>query len=257
MNKFLTYLKFRPLSLRDWIMLYSTYLHITFYKYARGKPWYNMENEFSEIIKIKYDGLIFNLRKKNLLPDINFSTMNVVDSDKVRSLFNFRGVFVDVGAYIGSYTLRAARRCEKVYSFEPNPYSFRLLEMNVRDNNFSNVELYNLALGSDFGEARLKISLAGSSISDEGEYKVKVIPLDSLRLKRVDLMKVDVEGYEVNVLKGPESTLDVTDEVIIEVWEKNMKEVEEIMRQHGFRVLDKDLTYPQDTVWYFRYVKRK
>jgi len=257
MNKFLTYLKVRPLRLRDWITLYSTYLHIAFYKYARRKPWYNIENEFSEIIKVKYDGLIFNLRKKNLLHDINFSTMNVVDSGKVRSWFNFRGVFVDVGAYIGSYTLRAAKYCEKVYSFEPNPYSFRLLEMNVRDNNFSNVELYNVALGSDFGEARLKLSFGSSSISDEGEYKVRVIPLDSLRLKRVDLMKVDVEGYEVNVLKGAESTLDVTDEVIIEVRESNMKEVEEIMRQHDFRVFDKDLTYPHIRLWYFRYVKRK
>jgi len=256
-NKFLEYLKVKPLKFRDYFTLYKAYIHRAYYRYLKGKPYVGIEGDLSEIIKVKYNSLILNVRKKNLMTDLSVLLGFNLDNEKVRSWFNFRGVFVDVGAYIGSYTLRAAKYCEKVYSFVPNPYSFRLLEMNVRDNNFSNVELYNLALGSDFGEARLKISLTTSSISDDGEYKVKVIPLDSLRLKRVDLMKVDVEGYEVNVLKGAESTLDVTDEVIIEVREKNMKEVEEIMRQHGFRVLDKDLTYPQTRVWNFRYVKRK
>lgn len=121
------------------------------------------------------------------------------------------GVFFDVGANVGSYTLVASeQQMAVVYAFEPHPLSFRLLQENVRLNDRDNVRPCNLALGASMGTALLTDD-PGSAMNrlSLGEGK-RTIPV---QLQRGDLfcsehgvrptvMKVDVEGHEHDVLDG-------------------------------------------------------
>jgi FkbM family methyltransferase len=121
---------------------------------------------------------------------------------------NFRPgeVFVDVGANVGAYSLRAASVGMKVCSFEPNPENVKVLRRNAENNRLS-IDIHECALGSAEGTATMSPNGALSRLSSEGTTVVPVRTLDSFDLPRVDLLKVDVEGYELEVLKGATKTL--------------------------------------------------
>lgn len=123
-------------------------------------------------------------------------------------------IVADVGAHIGYYTLIAASRVGErgvVHAFEPSPSSFYLLKENVRRNGFvERVNCFAAAVGKKKG--RRKFNLTGSSDSD-GFYRpalthvvktieVDTVTLDEAMLTRLDAVKIDVEGAELEVLEG-------------------------------------------------------
>ena len=55
---------------------------------------------------------------------------------------------------------------------------------------------------------------------------------------------MDVEGFEKEVLMGPENTLDVTDKIVIEVRKENREFIEKLVQIHEFRIAKEDETYP-------------
>ena len=126
------------------------------------------------------------------------------------------GAVFDVGANIGTYTLRYARIVGpkgRVVAFEPVPDNRRILSWNVNLNNLQNVTVRSEALGDFDGKARLNLSHGPSAesfiveVRKSGEIEVQVATLDSLKLDRLDLVKIDVEGAELSVLRGAKSTL--------------------------------------------------
>lgn len=121
--------------------------------------------------------------------------------------FKEGGVFVDVGANVGAYSLRAAASGMRVFAFEPNTMNVKILKRNVELNRLS-IELAECALGAENGVARLTPNGAVSRITENGEMEVPIHTLDSYDLPAADLMKVDVEGYELEVLKGARKTLE-------------------------------------------------
>lgn len=126
--------------------------------------------------------------------------------DFLTTRFRTGDAFVDVGANVGAYSVRAASSGMKVYSFEPNPENAKVLRRNAEINHLS-VDLFECALGSKEGEARLSPNGALSRVSLDGSVVIPVRTLDSFDLPRVDLLKVDVEGHEFEVLKGAEKTI--------------------------------------------------
>ena len=130
---------------------------------------------------------------------------------------------IDIGAYIGTHTLAFASivgPTGSVHAFEPQPNIFELLKANVESNNLINVTLYGLALSDEINEISFVEEDIGSpgnfgatTILQEGNLsaapQVSIIlnRLDNLINGRVDLIKVDVEGMEVEVLKGAEKTI--------------------------------------------------
>jgi FkbM family methyltransferase len=131
-------------------------------------------------------------------------------------------VVLDVGAHIGSFTIKAAREAGPtggVVSFEPSAENFSLLSRNVEANSCANIRLYKVAVGSQPGTAQLQLhrrrgtnSLYPHPTSEPiGVEEVAVRTIDSvadeLNLKRVDFMKIDVEGAELEVLKGAKKVL--------------------------------------------------
>jgi FkbM family methyltransferase len=128
-------------------------------------------------------------------------------SEFLLNLFKPQQVFVDVGANVGGYSVRAGAKGMKVFAFEPNPDIFRLMKRNAEINHVS-LDAFQCALGSSNGQARLLVNGATSSISSEEGITVEMRTLDSFTLPAVDLVKIDVESYELEVLQGARRTLE-------------------------------------------------
>lgn len=150
---------------------------------------------------------------------------------------------VDVGANIGIFTVVQARRGAKVVAIEPHPGAFGMLVENVRQNHVAErVVPVNSAIGRTAGTAWLDdrqgtVSAHLAPRSEHG-HDVRVTPLDpliaELGLGHVDLLKVDVEGAELEVLAGAQRTLGTTAAVFIEVHGDLLPRVAAVMNGHGF-----------------------
>lgn len=113
---------------------------------------------------------------------------------------------IDVGANIGYFALlfaEAVGEHGRVLCVEPDPANLRELRRNVERNGLSNVEVLATAAGSRDGMVGLMTGL-NSRVTDDGAgvLQVPVRMVDSIAPERVDLLKVDVEGFEWEVLKG-------------------------------------------------------
>jgi FkbM family methyltransferase len=127
-------------------------------------------------------------------------------------------VFIDVGAHVGYYTLMGARLAKEVIAFEPNPSNYKFLRFNVFLNRLNNVKAVGAAVSDFNGHAKLYLPKQGKrSLSDQGtlayegkdSVEVPVVMLDTF-LERIDsqsVIKVDVEGAELNVIKGALKTI--------------------------------------------------
>ncbi len=122
--------------------------------------------------------------------------------------------FIDVGANIGSYTILAGAHVgSKVISFEPVPATYTKLVANIKINNIEETVLpLNMALGGscgiiNFTDAFDTVNHVATS-DEKIAIKVKVDMLDSIINDKVpSLIKIDVEGYETEVLRGGDQTL--------------------------------------------------
>ncbi|HEY7269511.1 MAG TPA: FkbM family methyltransferase [Dehalococcoidia bacterium] len=129
------------------------------------------------------------------------------------------GVFLDVGANVGIHTLAVARHLAgggAVVAFEPHPVNHRLLVHNLWQNRLRHV------VAENFGLAEASATLIGTAAADGGNwslasrgdyrFEVKLVRLDdylqSHPVPRIDLMKIDVEGAEVRVLRGARKTIE-------------------------------------------------
>lgn len=113
------------------------------------------------------------------------------------------GLFVDVGANVGTYTLWAAEQGAEVIALEPAADTFGLLEENIALNRYR-VTAVRAAAGDHCGTARFTVGLdAGNSLAPDGAAATDLVTVDSLiGDRRVTGMKVDVEGFEIDVLRG-------------------------------------------------------
>lgn len=117
---------------------------------------------------------------------------------------------IDVGANWGTYTAVLSRLCTKVHSIEPNPRLARLLQRTVP----SNVTVAQCAASRTAGVATLHIPVSGyrsldglASLRPEaGEaverVDVPAIALDTFAAREIGFVKIDVEGFEIEVLDG-------------------------------------------------------
>jgi FkbM family methyltransferase len=121
--------------------------------------------------------------------------------------------FLDIGANIGLMSSIASKQVGergKVFAVEANPKTQEILQHNLALNQCQNVEIFPLALGETQGTATLfenwNVNRGGASLlSQDGESGVEV-PVDTIDFlfqnDQIDLIKIDVEGFELEVLKG-------------------------------------------------------
>jgi FkbM family methyltransferase len=134
-------------------------------------------------------------------------------------------VVVDAGAHYGFYTLHASRLVGDegvVFSFEPHPKNYGRFLTNLSSNGIRNVVPLNKALGECDKTIRLYVSSHSErhstsfTLNPSTHYSGDYLLVESARLdtvvselgiKRVDLIKIDVEGAELSILKGAEKTI--------------------------------------------------
>jgi FkbM family methyltransferase len=126
--------------------------------------------------------------------------------------------FVDVGANIGYFSSLASKlvgKDGKVYAFEPSPYAFQRLVKMVESSSVKNIYPLPFALSDSPGTLRLPVPAPGNhtpSLLDKNAPNTIAVQVETLDhclrangVSRVNLLKVDVEGFELKALAGAES----------------------------------------------------
>ena len=178
----------------------------------------------------------------------------------INSKLNSSEIFVDVGANNGYYSLLASKIVGKkgiVYSIEPDRQNFKKLIKNIKLNKIKNIKLNKIkniipiqtAVGDKIGKALLNrspIEDGQNSLLDLPESKeyieVNIDMLDNL-ITKADMIKIDVEGYEENVLIGSKKLLNKVKRVIFEYnheliykGNKNYNGAINILKRKGFHL---------------------
>ncbi|MDQ5962828.1 MAG: hypothetical protein QG653_635 [Patescibacteria group bacterium] len=160
---------------------------------------------------------------------------NHKDKEKEEELFFAKylkegDTVIDCGAHLGTLSMVASKKIGKVgrvVSIEPHPRTFSYLEKNIKENTCHNVLLINKAIGDK--EERIAITDFYASdlnyLTEDGETTVQMTTLDVLssNVSKIDLLKLDVEGHELQALAGGEKTLLKTNAIYFESAEGSFK----------------------------------
>jgi FkbM family methyltransferase len=140
----------------------------------------------------------------------------------IAELVNSGDHVIDVGANIGYYAIMFASlvgREGSVLCIEPEPDNLIELKRNVTGNKLTNVEILGAAAGEKVGRVSFSRGINGRVASElNGHLDVDMVLLDSLVYDKIDLIKIDVEGYEGQVLAGAQRILaDLHPNLFVEV----------------------------------------
>ena len=197
-------------------------------------------------------------RKQQLEPGINKLVTNIA---KELDNQNDQGWFFDVGANVGLYTWEVRKVCptRKILAFEPDPENIKLLEKTLRGANLQNVEICKCALSNQLAEVSFfqdNLTSATGCVAGKdkpwieqylngsaNEIRVKTETLDSIvRKDRTPiLIKIDVEGHEIEVLQGARNTLsEAKPLMIIESFPPKQSTVLSLLDELGYHSMDAD-----------------
>lgn len=144
-------------------------------------------------------------------------------------------VVVDIGANIGFDSILLASKVGskgKVYAFEPDPINFSILKKNIKANKMKNIIAIRLAVSDKNGISHLFKSEENygdhriyQSDSHEKKNKIKTIKLDNFIKEKVNLIKIDTQGWEPKVIMGAKKIIERDKPIIFfEYWPEGMKE---------------------------------
>lgn len=170
-------------------------------------------------------GLAAGMRRKGGLGFLGSSHLSAEESFLSNLSFADRTVY-DIGAFEGLVTLFFAREAASVITYEPNPRNYRLCVENVKLNGLSNVQVFQRGISSKEGYMGLTwdplmpgaasgnvelVSQIASSVKTARSLEIPVTTLDAdiekMKLPHPDFIKIDVEGMELDALKGMLKTI--------------------------------------------------
>lgn len=184
----------------------------------------NINFDKNNIIDFTYEGKEIKFYLPNLndwVQKVIYETSNFYEIamlEDIKNRLSENNIIVDIGANIGNHTIFFSKICkaEKVYSFEPQKNIFEILKKNIELNQVNDtVELYNIGLGKEYCFANIKVidennyGMSKLDVTEKGNIEIKT--LDSIirdnRVTKIDLIKIDVEGMELEVLQGAKDVL--------------------------------------------------
>ena len=153
---------------------------------------------------------------------------------------------LDIGANIGSHSIywSRERNAKKVYAFEPLDTTYDILTKNIELNNLEDtITSYNFGLYNKETNARIlyfwKENLGGTSFIPDGNGGFKLKTLDSLDIKeKIDLIKIDVEGAEVQTIEGALETIKANKPVLVIETFTHKDEVENLILPIGYELVE-------------------
>ena len=150
-------------------------------------------------------------------------------------------VFVDIGSFEGGYVLFTHNNFKEIVAVEPSPENLDVLKENLRLNGIRNVKVVNKAVSSLRDKIRLYLAenpYNSSTVFKTDRYvEVETITLDELLepYNTVDLVKIDVEGAELDVIRSGANQLHKVKNVVVEVRNQYEDEIDKIFASLGFR----------------------
>jgi len=186
-----------------------------------------------QYVPISYKGTSFKIKlnPKNGFVDSELYSNKIWEPSVTKFIYNHLkegGVFVDVGANIGYYSLMAAAkqgRTGKVYAFEPLPSLCKQIKNSITKNNFTSIDLFEVGCGDINGSLTIhtypenigKSSLQCDPGNTNATLLVPIVRLDDelAQLEHIDVLKLDIEGYEYEALKGAQSLITRTRPIIL------------------------------------------
>ncbi len=151
---------------------------------------------------------------------------------------------LDIGANIGNHTVYFGRICKakSIHAFEPVKETFGILQRNVEINSLSHTAvLHNVALGSCDGKAKIKYfneeEIGSTQVEENEDGDLELRRLDDFNFNRIDFIKIDVEKFEIELLKGAEKTLTKhSPAIFIEIFEENFPEADRLLNHYGYYI---------------------
>lgn len=199
---------------------------------AEEKWLSNFNQQDSFIFYLDESTRIF-LYKDSLLCKVIYSSFEETEICFIKRFLKSGDCFFDIGANIGLFTLHASPMIGKaghIFAFEPTPTTFARLQNNIDLNAFTNVTLENLGLSNNNDFLQFNVATNGydawNSFANldqlEGEKIIIEVQVNTLdfyirqkNLSKIDLIKIDVEGWELNVLKGATTLLSRPDSPVL------------------------------------------
>ena len=171
----------------------------------------------------------------------------------IQRLLSAGDVFVDVGAHVGHHALVGAKAVGSggtVVAIDPQPYNAERIGQNALLNNMSQIEVIPAAI-SDYdgfarfpfqlGRDRARFAIGGSPNDTSVTFECAVRRLDTVLesrgIQRVRLLKIDVEGFESQVLAGLGARLEVCEHVIFEQLPQDGGSAAQLLRDSGFEMM--------------------
>jgi FkbM family methyltransferase len=182
--------------------------------------------------------------------------MGCAEKRFLRSVVRDDSIVADVGANQGLYTLWLARVATSghIYAFEPDPELFDCLEQNVRDNQLTNISAIQAAASNCSGTLAFTTNrlnrgdnrIDAKTLPDKSTQQVQAVILDEIVSDRcLDLLKVDVQGFEIEVLLGAQKTLKSNPAltIVFEFWPYGLRqaghqpiELWDLLQEAGFSI---------------------
>jgi FkbM family methyltransferase len=175
--------------------------------------------KFNSMRNVRRKGINYSLDMSCLMQWYVYWDFKAKDRDKLYSLIREGQMIFDVGTNIGETLLNFARLTGEqgyVYGFEPDEENYNNAQKNIHLNNFKNIHVFRQAVSDKKEMVKLfcvephnrgmnRILEQGDE--QEGRFTIlETTTLDSIvqenNIKRVDVMKIDIEGYEMHAIKG-------------------------------------------------------
>ena len=156
-------------------------------------------------------------------------------------------LILDIGSWCGTWSMAMQKFADEIYCYEPNKVHFECLIKNLHK--FEHVKLFNHAVGNQDGKIKLTEEKATQNtrvLLENGDIVISKV--DSMGVTGADMLKIDVEGLEMEVLKGAEKLLNDVQYVMIELNNNSKKYgssnsiIEKHLQSLGFEILIK--TWP-------------
>lgn len=182
-------------------------------------------------------------------------------------LFDLKNI-IDIGANFGYHSLFFSREVANkgnVYSFEPQIQNYYLLNRNISHNNINNIITYNNAC-SDVDENVYMPIIETLSNTNMGDFTpnycsgnmhvVRAMPIDTINLPRIDMIKIDVQGWEIKVLNGVKNIINRDLPILIVEFEDHQllktgnssKNLLDVLSDFGYYIFYLDYVYPSDHI---------